>query len=239
MSTHPSFISVRNVGCTFTVRKGFFSFKEYEALKNVSFDIYQGETLGIIGRNGAGKSTLLRLLSSIILPNSGSISRPEKLSVSLLSLQAGFDLELSGRMNAILSGMLLGFSKSAIEARLDGIAQYAELEAFFDSPLKTYSTGMRARLGFAVGMELSPDVLLVDEVLGVGDTEFRKKAVETMKSKMRSEQTVVFVSHDMHTVKTLCDRVVWVEDGVTRLEGAAEDVVATYLSLQNVTSQKK
>lgn len=232
MSSNVPFISVRNVGCDFSIRDGLFSFRKFTALKDLNFDIYKGETLGIIGRNGAGKSTLLKLLSKIILPTAGVIERPEKISVSLLSLQAGFDPELSGRMNAILSGMLLGFTRKKIETRLEQISSYAELKDFFELPLKTYSTGMKARLGFAVGMELSPDVLLVDEVLGVGDTEFRKKAVETMKSKMRSEQTVVFVSHDMHIVERLCDRVVWIEDGVTKMEGESAAVIASYLKFR-------
>lgn len=226
-------LDLNHIGCCFKIRQGLFRSKQYIALRDVSFDVRKGETLALIGRNGAGKSTLLRLISGIYKPDTGTITRQRHLSVSLLTLSAGFDPELPGRVNAILSGMLLGFHRKEIEAKLDDIIAFAELEHAIDDPLKTYSSGMRARLGFAIGVEMSPDVLLVDEVLGVGDINFRKKAVAAMKNKMASDQTVVFVSHDMNTVKNLCDRAVWIEEGVTRMLGNATEVVDAYIAHMN------
>ncbi|NJB67557.1 lipopolysaccharide transport system ATP-binding protein [Desulfobaculum xiamenense] len=226
-------VAFDHVGYRFRIRQGLFRSKSYPALRDVSFDVRRGETLALVGRNGAGKSTLLRLICGIYRPDTGTISSRPGLCISLLSLSAGFDNELSGRINAVLNGMLLGFSRQEMESRLDDIIAFSELEDAIDDPLKTYSSGMRARLGFAVGLELSPDILLVDEVLGVGDINFRKKAVTAMKAKMASQQTVVFVSHDMSTVSTLCDRAVWIEEGVTRNIGPAKDIVEEYTAHMN------
>jgi lipopolysaccharide transport system ATP-binding protein len=195
---------------------------------DVSLDLHPGETHGLIGRNGAGKSTLLRLIAGIILPDSGHITYRAGLSVSLLSLQLGFSPELSGRDNAIMGAMMLGYSKREALERLDSVIAFSELNEWIDEPIKTYSTGMKARLGFAVAMELSPDVLLVDEVLGVGDENFRKKSVQAMKEKMKSGQTVVFVSHSLGTVRELCSRVSWIEGGKTQMVGEPETVIAKY-----------
>lgn len=220
-------ISVQNIGVRFKARRSLFSRDSVEALRDVSFDLYRGDSLGVIGRNGAGKSTLLQLLGGIIRPDSGKITN-NNATTSLLALQVGFDPELSGRVNAILSGMLLGFRKKEVEANLDKIIAFSELGKFIDRPVKSYSAGMKARLGFSVALEMNPDVLLVDEVLGVGDIEFRKKSMAVMKSKLISDQTIVLVSHDARTVKTLCNRAVWIENGVTSMEGTAEEVVTAY-----------
>lgn len=221
-------IVAKEVGVQFrrSVRS-FFNRAEITALKNVSFDLYSGDSLGVVGRNGAGKTTLLRLLSGIIRPDSGIIEN-YGVSTALLSLQVGFDSELSGRVNAILSGMLLGYRKKDVVAQLDKIIEFAELENFIDLPVKSYSSGMQARLGFAVALEMNPDVLLIDEVLGVGDVEFRKKSMAVMKEKLLSDQTIVLVSHDSNAVKNLCNRAVWIEDGVSRMEGNSAEVVAAY-----------
>ncbi|VEN73022.1 O-antigen export system ATP-binding protein RfbB [Candidatus Desulfarcum epimagneticum] len=228
-STNSIIITLKNVGCRYRVKQGFFRFKNYDALKDVSFSLYQGEVLGVIGRNGAGKSTLLRLLRGIILPDRGVIWKKPGISISLLSIAAGFYPELSGKENVILTGMLMGMGKKKILERLEEITAFAELEAFIHDPVKTYSSGMRARLGFAIALELSPDVLLVDEALGVGDDAFKKKAVAAMEKKFFSGISVVFVSHNMPTVYKLCKRVLWLEDGKTKMEGPAKKVIRAYL----------
>lgn len=227
-------ISLENVGCTYSVRKGFLRVGKYEALNDVSFSINRGETIGIIGRNGAGKSTLLRLVAGVIQPDAGNVIRHTPVSISLLTLQLGFSTELTGRDNAILGAMFLGHSRKDALASLDGINDFAELGHWFEEPLKSYSSGMKARLGFAVAMEMSPDVLLVDEVLGVGDESFRKKSTAAMKEKMLSGQTVLFVSHNANTIRELCSSVVWIENGVTKMVGETKEVLAAYAaSLKN------
>jgi len=221
-------VSLENVGCRFHIRQKVARFKTYEALKNVSLSLYRGEALGIIGRNGAGKSTLLKLIAGILRPDIGKIVLHGSPSIALLNMQLGFSNELSGRHNAILRAMLLGYTKQEAIARLKNIIAFAELEKWIDEPLKTYSTGMRARLGFAVSMEMSPDVLLIDEALGVGDTAFYEKSMNAMLGKFQSGQTIVFVSHAAPSVKRLCNRAVWIEDGITRMEGDVAKVVDAY-----------
>ncbi len=223
-------ISLREVEFLYRIRNGLFRHFEHQALRAVSFDIYRGETVGLIGRNGSGKSTLLRLIAGIVRPDSGQITMAPDVSVTLLTLHAGFDPELPGRDNVVLSGMLLGLPYRTILAKLDKVVAFAELEAFIGEPLKTYSDGMRARLGFALALELVPDVFLVDEVLGVGDAAFMRKAKNAMRCKLTSEQTVVYVSHDLQSVVELCDRVIWVENGLTRIAGKASEVVEAYLA---------
>lgn len=234
MNSEP-IITLQNVGCTYAVRKGFLRVGKYEALKNVSFTIHRGETVGLIGRNGAGKSTLLRIVAGVILPDVGRIIRHEHVSISLLTLQLGFSAELTGRDNAILGAMLLGHSRKDAIASLESINEFAELGSWFNEPLKSYSSGMKARLGFAVAVEMSPDVLLVDEVLGVGDESFRRKSTTIMKEKMLSGQTVLFVSHNAATIKELCTSVVWIENGVTQMAGNTNDVLAAYTEYISTT----
>ncbi|MBL7250152.1 ABC transporter ATP-binding protein [Alloalcanivorax sp. C16-2] len=200
-------ISVRDLGVRYK-RSGslFRPARYYQVFEGISFELYRGETLGIVGHNGAGKSTLLRALAGIIQPDSGTVIN-HGVTVSLLALQAGFDGELPGTDNAVLSAMLLGYTRRQARERLPGIAEFAELGEFMHEPVKTYSSGMRARLGFSVAMHLTPDVLLLDEVLAVGDKHFRKKAEREMLKKMHSDQTIVFVSHSEQQVQRLCDRV--------------------------------
>jgi len=181
----------------------------------------------VVGRNGAGKSTLLQLLGGIISPDAGQIHRAAS-QISLLSMQAGFDPQLSGKANAILSGMLLGFNRQEVESKLYNIISFSELGDFIDKPVNSYSTGMRARLGFSVALELNPDVLLIDEVLGVGDLRFREKSMAVMKEKLLSKQTIVFVSHNGHVVRNLCNRAIWLENGKLVMDGSADDVVSAY-----------
>lgn len=218
-------ISLENVGVCYS--RSLKRKEQYWALKDVSFNLYSGETLGVIGRNGAGKSTLMRLLAGIILPDTGKIKN-YGVTVQLLSLQVGFDGQLSGRSNAIMSGMLLGMRKKDVIKVLPEIIAFSQLEEFIDQPVKTYSTGMRARLGFAITVHAKPDVLLVDEVLGVGDAIFREKSQLVMEQRIQSNETVVIVSHQEDTLRKNCDRLVWIENGVTQMEGDTEDVLIAY-----------
>lgn len=222
-----SIIHLSNVGVKYKRRTGFMRSADFWALHDVSFDLYQGETLGVIGHNGAGKSTLLRLLARIIDPDKGQVtSRVDR--VSLLSLQLGFVPSLSGRQNAILAGILLGMSHRQMQEKMASIIAFSELEEFIDEPVRTYSSGMRARLGFAVAFQVDPDVILIDEVLGVGDVNFKEKSASAMRQKIESDKTVVIVTHSPEAVLELCDRVVWVDHGVTRAEGAPEKIVNEY-----------
>ncbi len=207
-------IELKNVGVRYRRKAGFMRSSAFWALHDVSFELKHGETLGVIGRNGAGKSTLLRLLAGILAPDSGEVVRQTE-RVSLLALQAGFIPSLTGRQNAVLSGILLGLTRREVEERMDEMVRFAELEQFIDEPVRTYSSGMRARLGFTVAFQADPDVLLVDEVLGTGDASFRAKSSTAMRQKIASDKTVVIVTHYPETVLDLCDRVVWVEKGVT------------------------
>lgn len=205
-------IELKNVGVTYKERKSFFKSESYQALNDVSFDVYKGETLGIIGRNGAGKSTLLRLLAGIIKPDKGEVIHHCK-SVSLMALAAGFDPNLSGRQNAMISGMLIGHTKSEMLKKLHDIKEFSELGDFFEKPVKTFSSGMRARLGFSTAMHTQPDVLLIDEVLAVGDANFKEKAETAITQKINSDITVIIVSHSEQQIKRLAERVIWVEGG--------------------------
>lgn len=226
--THNTLVlSMHHVGVAYRRKKGIFG-DTFWALKDVSFELYHGETLGIIGRNGAGKSTLLRLIANIIKPDKGKIQKTQGYQASLLTLQLGFVPYLTGRENAVLSGMLLGLRKKEILARLDAIIEFSELGEFIDQPIVTYSSGMAARLGFSVAFQADPDIFLIDEVLGVGDAEFIKKSTTVMQQKIKTNKTVVFVSHNAALVHQLCDRVVWIEDGVTRAEGEPKTVLAMY-----------
>jgi lipopolysaccharide transport system ATP-binding protein len=220
-------MSLRNVGFYFWLKKSLFRQKRFAALKDVSFDLFHGESLGIIGRNGAGKTTLLRLLGGITRPDKGTFTN-YGFKTSLLSLQVGLDPQLSGLYNAILSGMLMGFSKKEIENKLYDIVKFAELEEFIDQPVRTYSSGMQARLGFSVAFHLDPDVLLIDEVLAVGDADFRKKSFAVMKEKIKSNKTIVLVSHSTGVIRQLCNRAVWIEEGVTRSQGDTGCVLDAY-----------
>ena len=221
-------ISLQDVGVRYKRSGNVFRRKSYfDVLKSINLDIFPGETLGILGRNGSGKSTLLRIISGVILPNQGKVIN-HGASVSLLALQAGFDPNLNGRDNAILSGMLQGLSRREIKARLDEIQKYSELGDFFFEPVRTYSTGMRARLGFSISTIISPDVLLIDEALSVGDKHFKEKAERTMVAKIQSQQTVVLVSHSHHQIARLCDRAVLIEDGISMTSGEPKEVLDFY-----------
>lgn len=220
-------LDVNNINLTFKTRKGFFRYSKYHALKNVSFKVLKGETLGVIGRNGCGKSTLLKVLAGILKADNGEVVSNVNY-ISLQSLATGFDRQLTGRDNAILSAMLLGHSKAKALEAIPNIIEFSELGDTFDQPVKSYSSGMRSRLGFSVAMLMEADVLLVDETLGVGDTRFKRKAEKAIMNKINSDQTVVFVSHSAGQVKRLCSRVVWLERGEVKKIGPAETLVDEY-----------
>jgi ABC-type polysaccharide/polyol phosphate transport system ATPase subunit len=197
------------------------------ALRDVSFDILQGQVVGLIGRNGAGKTTLLKLLSRITRPTSGFAEVRGRVG-SLLEVGTGFHPELTGRENIYLSGAILGMSKREIDRKREAIVEFSGVERYLDTPLKYFSTGMQMRLAFAVAAHLEPEILLVDEVLAVGDLEFQRKCLGKMQEVSRSGRTIVFVSHQMNQIRRLCERVVWIDAGRIREEGPTGKVIASY-----------
>ena len=197
------------------------------ALKEVSLDVHEGEVIGIIGRNGAGKTTLLKILSRITRPTEGWAEIHGRVG-SLLEVGTGFHPELTGRENTFLSGAILGMSKAEIARKFDEIVAFAELEKFIDTPVKHYSSGMYVRLAFAVAAHLEPEILLVDEVLAVGDIKFQRKCLGRMGDVARAGRTVVLVSHQLNQIRRLCHRVLWVDGGAVRQAGATSDVVGAY-----------
>jgi lipopolysaccharide transport system ATP-binding protein len=208
------------------------------ALRDVSFSVGEGETLGLIGHNGAGKSTLLKILSRITKPTSGTASIRGRVG-SLLEVGTGFHSELSGRENIYLNGAILGMKRAEIEKKFDEIVAFSEIEAFLDTPVKHYSTGMYMRLAFSVAAHLDPEVLIVDEVLAVGDVGFQRKCLRKMRDVGESGRTVIFVSHDMQSITRLCRRVIWLKDGELRSDGEAKHVVGEYLHEQSQTGAEK
>ncbi|HEX5125078.1 MAG TPA: ABC transporter ATP-binding protein [Rhodanobacteraceae bacterium] len=197
------------------------------ALEDVSLQLRRGERLGVIGRNGAGKSTLLRTIAGILVPDRGAIRRAP-VSCQLLSLALGFVPHLSGRDNAVLSGLLLGLRRREIVARIAAIREFSELGDFFEQPIATYSAGMTMRLAFSVAIQVEPDVLLIDEVLSVGDAEFQQKSGAALRARMGEGHTVVLVSHDEKQIASICNRVLWIEHGKSVLEGDRDSVFAAY-----------
>ncbi|MDR1737719.1 MAG: ATP-binding cassette domain-containing protein [Candidatus Symbiothrix sp.] len=199
------------------------------ALRNISFDVEQGDVIGIIGKNGAGKSTLLKILSRITTPTTGYIKTKGRLA-SLLEVGTGFHQEMTGRENIYMNGAILGMTKHEIDRKLDAIVEFSGVERYLDTPVKRYSSGMRVRLGFAVAAHLDPDILVVDEVLAVGDAEFQKKAIGKMQDVAQGEgRTVLFVSHNMASIRRLCKTGVILKDGTMFYTGGIDDVVDTYL----------
>ena len=199
------------------------------ALKNISFKVAEGEALGIIGRNGAGKTTILKLISKITYPNSGNISTNGRIG-AFIELGAGLHPELSGRENIFLYGAILGMGKKQIEGKLDEIVNFAEIKRFLDLPIKKYSSGMYSRLGFSVCAFCDPDILLVDEVLAVGDVNFQRKCLLKMNEFKKAGKTIIFISHDMDAVRSICDRVIYLEGGKIRKIGKTNQVVFQYLA---------
>ena len=221
-----SVLSLENVGVAFDLRRRLGG-PRYWALRDVSLELQRGRRLGVVGRNGAGKSTLLRVLAGILKPDRGRLRRTPA-SCQLLSLSLGFVPHLSGRDNAILCGLRLGLRRRDIDAQLGAIHDYAELGDFFDQPAATYSNGMLVRLGFAVAIQVQPDVLLLDELLGVGDADFQRKSSQAIHERIHAGTTVVLVSHDEDKIADLCDCALWMEQGRSLMFGDCASVLAAY-----------
>jgi len=200
---------------------------EFWALRHVSFTVSQGDTVGVIGRNGSGKSTLLRVIGRIYPPDEGEVSVQGSVSTQF-SLGAGFQPELSGVDNIYLNGILMGLSKRAIDRMLDDIIKFADIGEFIDMPVKTYSTGMHSRLGFAIAINVHRDIVLIDEILGVGDAQFREKCEERL-NRLMGERTILMVSHDMDSIRKFANRVIWLDKGQIVAQGESDDVIAQYL----------
>lgn len=207
-------------------------FQEFLALKDVSFQVRQGEAWGLIGTNGSGKSTMLKAISGILKPHKGSITVDGTVA-PLIELGAGFDQNMTARENIFLNGCILGHSEKFMEEHFEEIVEFAELHQFLDSPIKNYSSGMRARLGFAVATMVKPDILIVDEVLAVGDYKFRKKCEQRMHEMLDSGTTLLFVSHNIDEVRRLCDHAIWIDKGVARMQGNVKEVCDAYMAEQN------
>lgn len=202
--------------------------EHFRALDDVCFTVERGEVLGLVGSNGAGKSTILKVISGIYKPTSGAACTQGRV-VPMLELGCGFDMELSGRENILLNGAILGYSKEFLSQRLQEIIDYSELGEFIQMPLKTYSSGMLARLAFSVATVVKPDVLIVDEILAVGDERFQRKSRERMMELMSGGTTVLFVSHNLEQIRQMCDHVVWLDHGKVRAFGPTEEICQQYV----------
>ena len=235
-----SAISVKDVKIRYrylkkiSLMKSMFSLKKFakteyfEAVKGVSFEVEKGQILGIVGKNGSGKSTLLRAIAGIFSPDEGSIDLHGH-SVSLLSIGVGFTPALTGRENIYLSGTLLGFNHEQIQEKLDEIIEFSELGEFIDRPVKTYSSGMYSKLAFSITAILETEIMLIDEVLSVGDAKFKKKSYQKMKSLIEDRnRTVIIVSHSTETLQKLCDNILWIHDGEIKKMGKVEDILPEY-----------
>ncbi len=203
-------------------------FEEFRALKNISFDVHRGEVVGLVGTNGSGKSTMLKIIAGVLEPSEGEVKVHGNIA-PLIELGAGFDPELSARENIYLNGALLGYTKEFIDANFDGIIEFAELKDFVDMPLKNFSSGMVARIAFAIATITEPDILIVDETLSVGDVFFQQKCERRIQHFIESGNvTVLFVSHSMEQVERICQRAVWIEKGDLRMDGPVDEVCKAY-----------
>jgi ABC-type polysaccharide/polyol phosphate transport system ATPase subunit len=209
--------------------KGKIKYKDFWVLKNINLQINRGESLGLIGRNGAGKSTLLRLIAGIMEPTSGAIATHGSM-VPLLKLGAGFDTNATGRENIYLNGAILGYSKKEMAAKYKSIVAFSELEKFMDVPLKNYSSGMLTRLGFSIAVDVHPEILLIDEVLAVGDAPFQKKCADKIEELQKAGTTFIVVSHSMNQIKKLCQKAVWLKGGKIFMYGDSNTVGDAYLA---------
>jgi lipopolysaccharide transport system ATP-binding protein len=204
-------------------------YREFMAIEGLSLEVPSGESLGIIGRNGAGKSTLLKVISRIIRPTTGRAQVIGRLA-PLIELGAGFHAELTGRENVFLNGAMLGYSRSEMEEKFEQIVNFAELWDFIDAPLRTYSSGMKMRLGFAVATDVQPDILIIDEILSVGDQSFQEKCLARMSSFRQQGITILFVTHGLERLASICSRAIWLEAGRIEREGPVDEVIDEYLS---------
>ncbi len=212
--------------------------EKFAALKGVSFQVEEGKTLSIIGENGSGKSTLLKILAGISKPTAGEITTKGRIS-ALIELGAGFHPEISGRENIFINGIILGLTRKKIQERIDDIVKFAELEDFIDAPVKSYSSGMYMRLGFSIAINVDPDILLIDEVLAVGDAAFVPKCLDKINEFKRKGKTIIFVSHDLSTVDRISDEVIWLKNGEIEMQGYPKRVIDAYLEYIGKRDKKK
>lgn len=210
-----------------TALRGKLHYEEFTALDHVSFSVRKGETLGLIGRNGAGKSTMLKVISGILKPTEGRVTCHGNI-VPMLELGSGFDMELTGRENIFLNGAILGYDEEFLKEKYDEIVEFSELGQFIHVPIRNYSSGMMARLAFSVASVVNPEILIVDEILAVGDAAFQEKSRARMTEMMGGGTTVLFVSHSMDQVREMCSRVVWLEHGTVKMIGSADEVCNAY-----------
>lgn len=203
------------------------SYKEFIALNDVSFDVKKGEVFGLIGHNGAGKSTILKIISGIMRPTKGSVTLRANV-VPMLELGSGFDMEMTGRENIFLNGAILGYSEEFLNEKYDQIVEFSEIGQFIDVPLRNYSSGMTARLAFSIATVVEPEILIVDEVLSVGDANFQEKSKRRMMDLMGGGTTVLFVSHNLDQIREMCDRVIWLDHGTVKMCGNAQEVCDAY-----------
>ena len=207
--------------------KGKLQHEEFWALKDVSFEVKKGEVIGIIGRNGAGKSTLLKIISGILKPTGGSVSCSGSI-VPMLELGSGFDHDLTGRENIFLNGAILGYSEEYLEDKFIDILKFSELDKFIDMPIRNYSSGMLMRLAFSIATVVNPEILIVDEILAVGDAAFQEKSKARMIELMSGGTTVLFVSHSLEQIREMCNRVIWLDDGMIKMIGKSSEVCDQY-----------
>ena len=207
--------------------RGKLQYNEFIALSNVSFTVKKGETLGLIGRNGAGKSTLLKVISGIFKPTQGNVTIYGSI-VPMLELGSGFDFDLTGRENIFLNGAILGYSEEFLKEKYKEIISFSELGQFIEMPIRNYSSGMLARLAFSIAAMVQPEILIVDEILSVGDSDFQAKSRNRMMELMSGGTTVLFVSHNLGQIREMCSRVIWLENGHIRMEGQTEEVCKAY-----------
>ena len=211
--------------------QGKLKFNEFLALDNINFDVEKGETIGLIGANGAGKSTTLKIISGILKPTEGKVITRGNV-VPMLELGAGFDLELTGKENIYLNGSILGYTKEYLKSKFDEIVDFAEIREFIDMPIRNYSSGMMARLAFSIASVVQPEILIVDEILAVGDAKFQEKSYARMKELMSGGATVLFVSHDIGKIEEMCDRVIWLDHGKIIEIGPAKKICTKYKKFQ-------
>ncbi len=227
-----------------SIKKSLFSFKkskvdEFEAVKGISFSIKKGEIVGLIGKNGSGKSTTLRSIAGIFSPDEGSIDIGDN-TISLMAIGVGFNKELTGKDNIYLSGLLLGFTEEQIRAKYKEIVKFSELGKFIHSPVRTYSSGMYSKLAFSITAILETDIILIDEVLSVGDIKFKKKSLKKVKELISDkERTVMIVSHSIETVRKLCTRVIWLHEGNLKMDGPTNEVLDAYKEFMSATQPEK
>ena len=210
-----------------TALRGKLQYNDFTALEHISFEVKKGETLGLIGRNGAGKSTMLKVISGILKPTEGSVVCRGNV-VPMLELGSGFDFDLTGRENIFLNGAILGYSKEFLHEKYDEIVEFSELGQFIEVPIRNYSSGMLARLAFSIATVVNPEILIVDEILSVGDAAFQEKSKKRMLELMGGGTTVLFVSHSLEQIREMCNRVVWLEHGNVKMVGAAAEVCDVY-----------